>query len=113
MSSLLFALALAIALLGGAIYGVTRFVKPLLPSKWKGTRLGKGVTAALPVCLGALLGAFALESLTDLLAVVTDHDTTITFGRGAACVIGMFSGSFAAQIHGLVSNRIKKAGDAK
>lgn len=109
MSSLLFALALAIALLGGAVYGITRFLKPLVPARFKGTALGKGINAAIPVCLGGALGASVLESLTDLLAVLTEHDTDITFSKGAACVIGMFSGSFAAQIHGLVSDRIKRA----
>ena len=61
--------------------------------------------------MSSLLFALALESLTDLLAVLTNHDTDISFGRGAACVIGMFSGSFAAQIHGVVSNRIKRVAD--
>jgi len=107
MSSLLLALALAIAILGGAIYGATRFLKLLLPKKLKGTNWGMALTAAIPIGLGALLGALALESLTHALAVLTQHDTDVVFGQGAATVIGMFSGSFAAQIHGVVSNRIK------
>ena len=108
MSSLLLALALAIALLGGAVYGATRFLKLLVPKKLKATNWGMALTASIPICLGALLGAFALESLTHALAVLTEHDTELALGRTAGAIIGMFSGSFAAQIHGLVTSRIKK-----
>ena len=108
MSSLLLALALAIALLGGAIYGATRFLKLLVPSSLKETQWGMALIAAIPICLGALLGALALESLTHALAVLTEHDTDLELGRIAGAVIGMFSGSFAAQIHSLVTSRIKR-----
>ena len=108
MSSLLLALALAIALLGGAVYGTTRFLKLLVPKKLKATNWGMALTAAIPICLGAVLGAFVLESLTHALAVLTGHDTDLQLGYLAGAVIGMFSGSFAAQIHGVVTSRIKK-----
>ena len=108
MSSLLLALALAIAILGGAVYGTTRFLKLLIPKKLKGSTWRMALVAAIPICLGALLGAFALESLTHALAVLTEHDTDLELSRTAGAVIGMFSGSFAAQIHGLVTSRIKR-----
>lgn len=108
MSSLLLALALAIAILGGAIYGATRFLKLLIPKKLKGSQWCMALIAAIPVCLGALLGAFVLESLTDALAILTNHDVNIEIGHTAGAVIGMFSGSFAAQIHSLVVSRIKR-----
>lgn len=108
MSELLLSMSLAIAILGGAIYGVTRFLKLLIPKKLKGTNYGMALTAAMPICLGALLGAFALCSLTQYIASLLGHPVEMEVGYAASAVIGMFSGSFAAQIHGVVNSRIKK-----
>ena len=114
MSSLLLALSLSIAVLGCVTYGLTRVVKLILPKAWrKGSRLGKAAMIATPVALGALLGAFALTGLMGLMAFVTTHDTSIDIPTAASTVLGMFSGSFAAQIHGIMSSKIKEVAQKK
>ena len=108
MSSLLLALSLSIAVLGCVTYGLTRVVKLIVPKAWRqSNRFGKAAMIATPVALGALLGAFALTGLMDLMAFVTAHDTATDIPVTASTVLGMFSGSFAAQIHGIMRSKIK------
>jgi len=107
MSELLFSLSISLAVFGGVAYSLTQLLKPFLPVPWrKKTRIGKAAMVAMPVLIGGVLGAFAMDSLVDYLSAMLGGSGEISLPFVASCVLGLFSGSFATQIHSVVRQRI-------
>ena len=102
-------LSLGLAIFGGVTYALTQVIKPLIPHR--NTLYGRISVMALPVIIGAGLGCFGLGSLMGWLSAVTGGESVVELPRTAALILGMFSGSFATQIHNAVQSKIKITGE--
>ena len=112
MTETVFSLALSLVIVGCVTYGITAVIKPFIPMAWrKATASGRASMMALPLVLGGAVSAIAIESLVELVSGLTSGPTDLSVSWVAAFVLGMFSGSFATQIHGAVRSRIKLAAE--
>jgi hypothetical protein len=101
-------LILSIAVLGVAIYGLTRAIKPLLAARWgRDTQLGRFTVLLLPLGLGCLFAGFGINHLAGYLSLLLGYETSVSAPWGARVLMGLFSGTLATQIHNIVKGRIK------
>ena len=112
MTETIFSLSLSLAIIACVTYGLTAMIKPLIPKTWrKTTALGKTSMMALPVAIGGTLSVASIASLVDLVSGLTGGPAELGVSWTAAFVLGMFSGSFATQIHTAVRSKIKLAAE--
>ena len=112
MTETIFSLSLALVIIGGVTYGLMAIAKPNIPTAWrKTTALGRTTMLALPVLIGGILSALSIGSLVSVVSGLTGGPEGILISWWAAFVLGMFSGSFATQIHSAVRSRIKLAAE--
>jgi hypothetical protein len=112
MTETIFSLSLSLVIVGGVTYGLMAVAKPFIPKAWrKTTALGKSTMLVLPMALGGVLSALAMGSLVGLVSGLTGGPEAMSMSWWAAFVLGMFSGSFATQIHSAVRSRIKLAAE--
>jgi len=112
MTETIFSLSLALVIIGGVTYALMAAAKPNIPTAWrKTTALGKTTMLALPMCIGGTLSVFSMGSLVGLVSGLTGGPPDLPVSWLAAFVLGMFSGSFATQIHSAVRSRIKIAAE--
>tara|TARA_Y100001973_G_C5206208_1_gene341687 strand:- start:3893 stop:4264 length:372 start_codon:yes stop_codon:yes gene_type:complete len=110
MTDTVLSLALTLVILGGVTYGIVAFSKQLIRASWRQTtRIGRATMLLLPMLVGGLLSAVSCESLIEVVSGLTGGPKKVSLGVGAAFLLGMFSGSFATQIHSAVRSRIKFA----
>jgi len=110
MTDTVLSLALTLVILGGVTYGIIAISKQFIRTKWRQTtRIGKATMLLLPMVIGGVLSVVACDSLVELVSGLTGGPTEVSLGTGAAFILGMFSGSFATQIHSAVRSRIKYA----
>jgi hypothetical protein len=110
MTDTVLSLSLTLVILGGVTYGIIAISKQFIRTKWRQTtRIGKATMLLLPMVIGGVLSVVACDSLVELVSGLTGGPTEVSLGTGAAFILGMFSGSFATQIHSAVRSRIKYA----
>jgi len=110
MTDTVLSLSLTLVILGGVTYGIIAVAKQFIPVSWRQTtRIGKATMLLLPMVVGGVLSIFASDSLVDVVSGLTGGPEAVSLGAGAAFLLGMFSGSFATQIHSAVRSRIKYA----
>ena len=110
MTETVFSLSLALVIIACVTYGLTAIAKPFIPKEWrKSTALGKASMMALPVVVGGVLSCLSVESLVELVSGLTGGPEDLSIAWTASFVLGMFSGSFATQIHSAVRQRVKLA----
>jgi hypothetical protein len=103
-------LALALIIIGGVTYGLVAVVKPFIPTPWRHTtKLGKAFMLAFPLLVGGGISVGAIGSIIELVASLTEGTGELDIIWQAEFILGMFSGSFATQIHTAVRSRIKRA----
>jgi hypothetical protein len=112
MTETIFSLALALVIIGGVTYSLMAMMKPFIPMKWRKTSaLGKSGMLVLPMVVGGTLSVLSMGSLVGLVSGLTGGPPDLPVSWAAAFVLGMFSGSFATQIHSAVRSRIKLAAE--
>lgn len=110
MTDTILSLSLTLVLLGGVTFGAVAIVKQLIRYEWRSTtRLGRATMLLLPMVVGGLLSVIGTDSLMELVSTLTGGPKQLSVGSGAAFIIGMFSGTFATQIHAAIRSRIKYA----
>ncbi len=110
MTDTVLSLSLTLVLLGGVTFGAVAIVKQLIRYEWRSTtRLGRATMLLLPMIVGGLLSVVSTDSLMELVSTLTGGPKQLSVGSGAAFIIGMFSGTFATQIHTAIRSRIKYA----
>jgi hypothetical protein len=110
MTDTVLSLSLTLVLLGGVTFGAVAIVKQLIRAEWRSTtRLGRATMLLLPMVVGGLLSVVGTDSLMELVSTLTGGPKQLSVGSGAAFIIGMFSGTFATQIHAAIRSRIKYA----
>jgi len=110
MTETVFSLSLGLVIIACVTYGLTAVVKPFLKKEWRQkTALGKASMTAIPVVIGGILSCVSIESLVELVSGLTGGPEDLSVSWTASFVLGMFSGSFATQIHSVVRSRVKLA----
>tara|TARA_R110002020_G_scaffold26270_14_gene84869 strand:+ start:10433 stop:10789 length:357 start_codon:yes stop_codon:yes gene_type:complete len=110
MTETVFSLSLGLVIIACVTYGLTAIVKPFIPSNWrKSTALGKASMMAIPLVIGGVLSCLSVESLVELVSGLTGGPKDLGVSWAASFVLGMFSGSFATQIHSAVRHKVRLA----
>ena len=110
MTDTVISLSMALSIIGGVTYGLVAVVKPLIPTPWRHTTgAGKAFMLAFPLLVGGGISVGTIASLIGLIGSFTGGTGELDVIWQAEFILGMFSGSFATQIHTAVRSRIKRA----